>query len=186
MKIQTVFLDRDGVLNEDKEDKDEYLRSEEEIIVYPFVPEAIRKLTEKGIRIFIISNQSGINRRFFDEKTVEKMFQKVITYTESTGGKITDYYYCPHLPEEECSCRKPKTGMLQKAVKEYQLSLKESIMIGDALTDYEMANNAGIPFILVRTGKGKRTEEKLKEKGAKFMVVDNLESAVSFLVKDIP
>ncbi len=180
MKISAVFLDRDGVLNEDRDD---YVRSIHDVILYPFVPEAIRKLTEKGIHAIIISNQSGISRGYFSRESAERMFEKVIQGAESTGGKITDYYYCPHHPGEDCSCRKPKTGMIKKAVADHHISLKEAIMVGDTRSDYETALNAGIPFILVRTGKGNRTETELRNSNPDLIVCDNLDEAISSIVR---
>lgn len=180
MKISVVFLDRDGVLNEDR---DEYIRTVRDVKVYPYVPEAILQLTRHALSSIIISNQSGINRNYFSRETAEKIFNKVIQTAESSGGRITDYYYCPHTPEERCSCRKPRTGMIQQAVVDHRISLDEALMVGDSHSDYETARSAGIPFILVRTGKGKKTEEELKTADPDLMVVDNLKDAVSWLVR---
>lgn len=180
MKISAVFLDRDGVLNEDRDD---YVRSLHDVVLYPFVPEAIRKLTERGVHTIIISNQSGISRGYFSRESAERMFEKVIQGAESTGGKITDYYYCPHQPGEDCSCRKPKTGMIKKAVTDHHISLNETVMVGDSRSDYETALNAGIPFILVRTGKGKRTEKELRSAHPGLIVCNNLCDAVSSIVR---
>jgi histidinol-phosphate phosphatase family protein len=180
MKISVVFLDRDGVLNEDRDD---YIRSAGNLTVYPFVPEAIRLLTEAGIKTCIISNQSGISRKYFSRETAEKMFKKVIESAESAGGKITDYYYCPHHPNEGCTCRKPKTGMIQKAVTDHHISLKETIMVGDARPDYETARNARIPFILVRTGKGRAAEKQLRNMDSGLMVCENVLEAVSYILR---
>jgi len=180
MKISVVFLDRDGVLNEDR---DEYIRTVRDVKVYPFVPETIQQLTRLSLKVIIISNQSGINRHYFSREAAEKMFEKVIQAAESAGGRITDYYYCPHTPEEGCSCRKPQTGMIQQAVADHGISLDEALMVGDSRSDYETARNAGIPFILVRTGKGKKTEKELKTVDPDLIVVDTLKDAVSWIVR---
>jgi len=180
MKISVVFLDRDGVLNEDR---DEYVRTLRDVKVYPYVPEAILQLTQHAITVIIISNQSGIHRHFFSGDTAERIFKKVIQTAESAGGKITDYYYCPHTPEEGCSCRKPRTGMIQQAVADHNIHLNEALMVGDSRSDYETSRNAGIPFILVRTGKGKETEKALKTMDPDLTVADTLKEAVSSIVR---
>ncbi|MBW6458898.1 MAG: HAD-IIIA family hydrolase, partial [FCB group bacterium] len=107
MKISTVFLDRDGVLNEDKPT---YLIRVEDVVIHKDVPEALHKLRAAGIRVFVVSNQGGIGRGLHNRENAEKIFRKVIEGSEAGGGKIDGWYYCPHAPEDTCSCRKPRTG----------------------------------------------------------------------------
>lgn len=180
MKISAVFLDRDGVLNEDSDD---YIRSSEELIIYPFVPDSIRILNNAGINCYIISNQSGIGRGFILPEESVRIFDKVLETVRSSGGKIQDYFFCPHTPEDACICRKPQTGLFEKAVEKYGISRNEALFIGDSPADYYMAENARIPFILVRTGKGLKTEEFLKNEKRELTVCNDLSEAVDFILR---
>lgn len=180
MKISTVFLDRDGVLNEDSGD---FIRSAEELILYPYVPESICRLNKAGIDCYIISNQSGIGRGYFSRAESIRMFEKVLSTAASQGGKIRDYFFCPHTPEEACACRKPLTALFDQAEKKYGFNRAEALFIGDSQTDYYFAENARIPFILVRTGKGHKTEELLKREHRAFTVCNDLAEAVDIVIR---
>ncbi len=180
MKISAVFLDRDGVLNEDRDD---YIRSVADLNVYPFVPEAVRLLTDAGIKSYIISNQSGIGRGYFTLDENLKMFNKVMQAAASAGGKISGFTFCPHTPDEGCPCRKPRTGMIRQVVSETGINLDETLMVGDSETDYKTARNAGIPFILVRTGKGSRWDRELRQTDSELMIFGNLLEAVYYILR---
>ncbi|MEA3500295.1 MAG: HAD family hydrolase [Candidatus Marinimicrobia bacterium] len=170
--LEAIFLDRDGVLNKDSDD---YVRSVEDVNVYPFVSKVLKKLTDSGLKVFITSNQSAISRGYFTEETNSKIFKKVISDSEKAGGKITDYYYCPHLPTDNCNCRKPRPGMFLQAAKEYKFNIKNSVYVGDSVCDYEAAKNLGIPFFLVETGYGIETAETIKrEKNIEVKTWKNL------------
>ena len=174
--LEAIFLDRDGVLNNDSDD---YIRSVEDVNVYPFVSKALKKLTDLGLKIFITSNQSAISRGYFTEETNRQIFQKIINDSEKDDGKITDYYYCPHLPTDNCNCRKPKSGMFLQAAEEYNFNVKNSVYIGDSVCDYEAAKNLGIPFYLVETGYGIETAKTIKEeKNIDVETWENLEKVV--------
>ncbi|MEA1986504.1 MAG: HAD family hydrolase, partial [Candidatus Marinimicrobia bacterium] len=171
-KLEAIFLDRDGVLNRDSDD---YVRSVEDVKVYPFVSKALKKITDSGLKVFITSNQSAISRGYFTEETNSEIFKKVISDSEKAGGKITDFYYCPHLPTDNCDCRKPKSGMYLQAAKEYNFNVKNTVYVGDSVCDWEASQNLGIPFYLVETGYGLETAETIKrEKNIEVRTWENL------------
>lgn len=180
MKISTVFLDRDGVLNENC---DPSQRSAKTLKVYPFVPAAIRKLKCAGMDCIIISNQSGVGRGYYTPDENRKMFEKVINIASSEGGSIKAYYYCPHLPEDNCVCRKPKTALLDQAILDHSVKRNESIYIGDSMSDFRMARNGKIPFILVRTGHGRETEKLIKSEKPDSIICDDLSEAVEIILR---
>ncbi|OGT44901.1 MAG: D-glycero-beta-D-manno-heptose-1,7-bisphosphate 7-phosphatase [Gammaproteobacteria bacterium RIFCSPHIGHO2_12_FULL_38_11] len=164
-----IILDRDGVINFDSVD---YVKSPDEWIPIPGSIEAIAQLSKAGNTIVIATNQSGVNRGLFSLKTLEKIHEKLIRAVESFGGKITKIYFCPHAPDENCHCRKPKPGMLQQIQKDFTVKNTEMIYVGDSVKDFEVAQAVGCKFILVRTGNGKKTEKQLTK--IKLPVFENL------------
>jgi D-glycero-D-manno-heptose 1,7-bisphosphate phosphatase len=157
-----VFLDRDGVINRDSPD---YIKSWDEFEFLPKSLEAIRHLTMNGFVTIIITNQSAVNRRIITRKELEKIHDKMKTVIKSCGGEIKDIFFCPHMPEDDCSCRKPKTGLIYRAQETYRIDLRSACMVGDSAKDIECARKAGCGFaILVRTGNGLEAESILKEK----------------------
>lgn len=155
-----IILDRDGVINFDS---DNYIKSPDEWIPIPGSIEAIALLTKANYKIVIATNQSGVNRGLFSLETLQKIHQKMIGAIESAGGKVEKIYFCPHRPDENCNCRKPKPGMLQQIQRDFQLKSDEMIYVGDSFKDYEAAQAVGCEFFLVRTGNGKKSEQQLKK-----------------------
>ena len=147
-----VFLDRDGTLIEDVD----YLSSPEQIAVFDRSGDALRLLKECGYVLVLISNQSGVGRGIFDEPTLKLINDTMI---EKLGGLIDAVYYCPHRPEDNCRCRKPLTGMVEKAVSEMNIDIANSWVVGDKKSDIETGFNAGTSTALVMTGYG---EDELK------------------------
>lgn len=152
--MKLIILDRDGVINEDS---DAYIKSPEEWIPIPGSLEAIARLYHAGWTVVIASNQSGVGRGLFDEETLERIHAKLDAAVGEAGGEVDAIYYCPHSPEEECHCRKPKPGLLHAISLDYDLSLHGVPAVGDSLRDLQAAHAVGARPILVRTGKGKRT-----------------------------
>jgi len=146
-----VLLDRDGVINFDS---DNYIKTPEEWIPIPGSLEAIAAFNKAGIEVCIITNQSGIGRGFFDLKTLNAMHLKLDRLLKPLGGKIFHVYFCPHLPEDNCKCRKPSTGMLDSLEKDFNISLFNVPFIGDSKKDLELAYLKHCLTILVKTGKG--------------------------------
>jgi len=140
-----VFIDRDGTVVFDKH----YLADQEELSIIPTVPEGIKKLNDAGIPVIAVTNQSGIARGRFDETTLAGIHRHLIEMLENRGARIDDIYYCPHLPDTGCGCRKPAPGMLLSASQEHSINLTESYVIGDRIIDIELAHRVGAKGVLV-------------------------------------
>lgn len=159
----SVFLDRDGVINVDSSD---YIKTESEFEFIPKSPEAIALLTQNGFNVIVITNQSLIGRKMISQKTLDTIFKKMTDGIKKTGGDITDIFFCPHSPQDNCSCRKPKPGLILKAQKKYGIDLDKSFMVGDSAKDIECARNAGCAkAVLVKTGNGVKAAQQLFQKG---------------------
>ncbi len=147
-----VFLDRDGVLTEEKS----YIDSVEKLCIFPYAAECIRKIQEKGYYAIVVTNQSGVARGLFSEDELRRMNAYLIRET-----KIDAVYYCPHHPagavekyKMECDCRKPKTGMFQAACRDFAINLAKSYMVGDRAGDILAGQNLGIRTVLLESGYG--------------------------------
>ena len=152
-----VFLDRDGTLIEEVG----HLSAIEQIAVFPWTADALRRLHDAGFKLVIVSNQAGVARGFFDEAFVELANATLVGHLTAKGVTIDGVYYCPHHPEGTveryrvvCECRKPRPGMIRRAVEELGLDPSRSFVIGDRWLDVELAEQAGAQGILVRTGHG--------------------------------
>ena len=149
MAIKTIFLDRDGVVN--KEVRYLYKLSDFEFIDGIF--DACLYFQKLGYEIVIVTNQSGITRGYYNENDYQKLTEWMLGQFNYNGVNILDTFYCPHGPKSLCECRKPKPGMLIEAKHKYNISMKNSWMIGDSESDIKAANAAGISnTILVRNG----------------------------------
>jgi len=141
MKRKALFLDRDGVINEDVG----YAYLPEQINFMPGIFEIARRAHHNNELIIIVTNQSGIGRGFYSELQFHDVMEWMLTRFADEGAPITAYYYCPHRPEEGCACRKPKPGMMLKAAEEWNVDLSQSRLIGDKETDIQAGRAAGIP-----------------------------------------
>jgi D-glycero-D-manno-heptose 1,7-bisphosphate phosphatase len=157
--LKLIVLDRDGVINEDSDD---YIKSPEEFIPIPGSLEAIARLTQAGWRVVVATNQSGVARGYYDLATLQRIHDKLHRLLAPLGGQIEAIFYCPHGPDDQCACRKPKPGLLRDIETRLQVSLQGVPAIGDSLRDLEAAQAVGAAPILVRTGKGERTLAKGK------------------------
>ncbi|MFK8047230.1 MAG: D-glycero-beta-D-manno-heptose 1,7-bisphosphate 7-phosphatase [Halioglobus sp.] len=151
-----VILDRDGVINEDS---DAYIRNLEQWIPIPGSLEAIAELSQAGCAIAIATNQSGLARGYFSLAEMEKIHRKLNDLVEERGGKIAGIFYCPHLPDAKCHCRKPATGMLEAIEQDLKISATGAHFVGDSLKDLQAAQRHGCRPVLVKTGKGLKTLE---------------------------
>jgi len=149
-----VLLDRDGVINHDSDD---FIKSAEEWLPINGSLEAIALFTQHHYQVIIITNQSGVGRGHYTETTLTAIHRKMSRLTEALGGKIAHIYYCPHLPNAGCLCRKPKPGMLLQFSKDSQAALDDIYFIGDSLRDIEAGFAAGAKPLLVKTGNGSKT-----------------------------
>ncbi|MGL4853856.1 MAG: D-glycero-beta-D-manno-heptose 1,7-bisphosphate 7-phosphatase [Lentisphaeria bacterium] len=153
MKLSpAVFLDRDGVINREKE----YLYRIEDFEFLPNVLSTCKAINASGYKIVVITNQSGIARGYYDEEQFNKLTSWMVEEFRANGVEISGVYYCPHHPkysDEMCNCRKPQPGMILQAAKEHAIDLKSSMMIGDKLSDVEAGRNAGVGrCYLITTG----------------------------------
>lgn len=176
---KTIVLDRDGVINQDS---DAYVKTCEELIPVTGSLEAIRALHQCGYRVIIATNQSGLGRGLFDQYSLAKIHNKLCSMVEDAGGMILGIFYCPHLPDFGCNCRKPNTGLLVQAEMEFGISLKGCHFVGDSLKDIQAALAFDMLPILVRTGKGKITEQTLTKGNFPVIpVYDDLHSVAESL-----
>jgi D-glycero-D-manno-heptose 1,7-bisphosphate phosphatase len=186
-----VFLDRDGVINEEVG----YLDSLENLRIIPTAYAAIKLINESGMKSVVISNQAGVARGFFTEEFVNTVNQNIQESLTRRGAKIDKFYYCPHHPDgvndyrRICDCRKPGTGMLLQAERDLDIDLANSYFIGDRFRDMETAKKAGAKGILVRTGYGNDLlqddgpDQATPESKPDFIAADILE-AVRWILSD--
>lgn len=149
-----IILDRDGVINYDSP---AYIKSPDEWEAIPGSLEAIAQLNRFGYRVIVVSNQSGIARGFYDLATLDEIHEKFLEELASVGGHVDEILFCPHHPDDNCACRKPKPGMIYKARDKYNIDLSKTFFIGDSLVDMQAASNASCKPILVLTGNGQKT-----------------------------
>jgi D-glycero-D-manno-heptose 1,7-bisphosphate phosphatase len=178
--MKVAFLDRDGTVIEDKD----FIKTPDEIEFLPGSIEAIKVLKELGYKIIVISNQSGIGRGILTEEMVKKVNRSFLDRLNKEDAEIDALYYCPHRPEDNCDCRKPRTGLIQKAVEEQRLDLKDAVVIGDKLSDVELGKKLKVNTVLVLTGYGKKEAEKANSHQIKpDYIADTLYEAVNWLKK---
>lgn len=178
--MKLVILDRDGVINQDS---DNFIKTVDEFIPLPGSLEAIAKLNKAGYKVAIATNQSGIARGYYDLATLEAMHNKLAKLLQPLGGHIDYIAYCPHGPDNQCECRKPKTGMYQEIAAHFQTPLEGVVVIGDSLRDLQAAILVKASPILVRTGKGERTLLN-QDFPADVPVFDNLQQAVFSIINN--
>ena len=178
--MKLVFLDRDGVINQDS---DKFIKNADEFILIPGSADAIANLSQAGFKVVICSNQSGLGRGLFTMEDLNAMHEKLHQQVEQAGGSLDVIIFCPHIPDDNCDCRKPKPGMILEICDRFNLEdLSNTVMVGDSIRDLEAISNAGGIPILVKTGNGKKTlaKETLPE-GTK--IFDNLLSASEYIIE---
>jgi D-glycero-D-manno-heptose 1,7-bisphosphate phosphatase len=174
-----VLLDRDGVINVDS---DEFIKSPQEWQPIPRSLEAITLLNNNGFKVVVISNQSGLARGLFDLATLEKIHKKMQQCASDSGASIEAIYFCPHGPDDDCPCRKPKPGLFKQFAKEYDVELNNIPYIGDSIRDVHAAQAVAARPMLVKTGKGIKTIT--NNPGLNVPVFENLYDAAKFIVSE--
>jgi D-glycero-D-manno-heptose 1,7-bisphosphate phosphatase len=154
--MKLIILDRDGVINFDSPN---YIRSPDEWIPIPGSLESIALLNQEGYLVSVATNQSGIARGVYDVATLDAIHQKMQQALKVLGGHIDSIFYCPHAPEDNCECRKPKPGLFLQIAQYYQLDLTNVPAVGDSLRDIQAAQAVACNAILVLTGNGKKVLE---------------------------
>lgn len=179
-----IILDRDGVINHDS---DEYIKSPQEWVPIQGSMEAIAQLTHAGYQIAVASNQSGIARRLFTMDTLVQIHNKMHRLVEEVGGHIDAIFFCPHVPRDDCDCRKPKPGLLTDIAKRFKVSLEGLPIVGDSLRDLQAAATVNASPYLVKTGKGARTLDQLENEGfGQVPVFDDLAAVTKHLLSSSP
>ncbi len=177
---RAIFLDRDGTLIEEKN----YLSDVKDVILLPYVIEGLKKLQSEGYLLIIITNQSGVARGYFNEKNLKKINFFIEKKFLKEGIKISHTYYCPHYKNGiikkyaiDCNCRKPKPGMINIAIKDFNINKFESFVIGDKESDMELAKNSCCGGVFIKT---KNYDE---PKDETFIKVNNILEAADFILK---
>jgi D-glycero-D-manno-heptose 1,7-bisphosphate phosphatase len=154
---RAVFLDRDGTINEEVG----YLRNLSDLRLIPGSAAAIRRLNDAGLKVVLVTNQSGIARGYFSEAQLQVIHERLSQMLLDEGARLDAVYYCPHHPTagnslytRECDCRKPGTGLIDKAARDLNIDIKQSYVVGDKWSDVELGQKAGAFSVLVRTGYG--------------------------------
>ncbi len=160
MNTQLIILDRDGVINQDS---DSHIKDPESWIAIPGSLEAIAKLCRADYRVVIVTNQSGISRGLYSLNTLNKIHQKMIDELHAVGGEINAIFFCPHSERDHCACRKPKAGLFRELADRLRCSLHEVYAVGDSIRDLQAAFAAGAKPILVQTGNGLLSQERIEK-----------------------
>nr|WP_233097204.1 D-glycero-beta-D-manno-heptose 1,7-bisphosphate 7-phosphatase [Pseudomonas sp. MF6755] len=177
--LKLLILDRDGVINYDS---DAYIKSVDEWIPLPGSIEAIAQLSKAGWTVAIATNQSGIARGYYDIATLDAMHARLRTLVAEQGGEVGLVVYCPHGPDEGCDCRKPKPGMLKIIAEHYKVPLAGIWFVGDSLGDLEAAKAVDSQPVLVKSGKGEKTQAKNLPVGT--LIFDDLAAVAAELINN--
>jgi len=183
--MRLVILDRDGVINEDS---DNYIKSVDEWIPLPGSIEAIARLSKAGFQVAVATNQSGLGRGYFRMEDLDAMHNKLRRLVTEAGGAIAAIHFCPHAPEDNCNCRKPQPGLLDAISTELgNINLEGVPVVGDSLRDLQAGIARGCEPLLVRTGKGRKSEEKLAGSTPPLQdakIFDDLSAVADFLIDE--
>lgn len=181
--MQLLILDRDGVINKESAD---FIKSPEEWEPIKGSLEAIAQLSQANYHIVIVTNQSGVGRGLFSADTLGKIHVQMIERIHQYGGKIQCILFCPHKPEDKCTCRKPNIGMYTELGERLGTSFKGVYSLGDSLRDLQAAKSAGATPVLVKTGNGKKTLKEIRSEEqsalADTLVFDSLASFTQALL----
>ena len=177
MSNRFIILDRDGTAIVDKH----YLDNPDGVELLPGAVQGLRKMIDAGYSLIFVSNQSGIGRGLFDVATLDAINQRMTNILEQEGISHKGIYYCPHTPEENCSCRKPRTALVINAIAEHGFQPEESWVIGDKAADINLGKAVNARSILVLTGKGTKTNE--ENLVSADYEANNLTDAADFIIQ---
>lgn len=178
--MKLIIFDRDGVLNQDSDD---YIKTVDEWIALPGSMEAVGRLTQAGYTLTVATNQSGLARGYFDLATLNAMHQKMADLAAKQGGKFAHIAFCPHGPEDDCLCRKPLAGLIDEIEQALHASAQGAWLVGDSIRDLEAGLIKGCKPVLVRTGKGAKSERKLTPELGEVLVFDDLAAFADYILK---
>jgi D-glycero-D-manno-heptose 1,7-bisphosphate phosphatase len=151
-----VFLDRDGVI---VENRDAYIRCWDDVAFVPGAVEALVRLAASPFAVVVVTNQSAVGRGLLSLDEALRINRQIVDVLVRAGARVDGAYLCPHHPEDDCACRKPRPGLLEQAAREHDLDLGRSWLVGDALSDLEAGRAVGARAVLVRTGRGRAQAE---------------------------
>lgn len=174
-----VLLDRDGTINIDYG----YLSDPSGVVLIDGAAEAVKRLNDRGIKAVVVSNQSGVGRGYFTDEDVSAVNKRLSDLLGERGARMDGIYYCPHRPDEECGCRKPKAGLFMKAAREQGIDAVPVYVVGDKASDVGLARNIGARSVLVLTGCG--PEELKKLFAPPDFVASGISEAVDWIINDI-
>ena len=172
-----IFVDRDGTLIEEVN----FLSRVEDLKLFPFTEEAVGRMKESGYLVIVVTNQSGIAREIYSEADMHKIHDAI---QKSLNGAIDAFYFCPHMPDAGCECRKPGLGMLHKACADFNVDLENSWMVGDKVLDVQTGVNAGIGAAMVKTGYGRSQLSDIDANST--MIGENLLDVVAQIMSSRP
>jgi D-glycero-D-manno-heptose 1,7-bisphosphate phosphatase len=179
--LSTIFIDRDGVINENRPD---YVKNWDEFRFLAGSREAIAALTKAGHRIVVCTNQAGVAQGLISTDTMEDIHRRMLAAIEEVGGVIEKVYACTHSKTADCDCRKPRPGMLLRASRELDLDMSDAVFIGDSITDMQAGSAAGVRTMLVLTGLGmEHYRQYYQQTNRPFHVAQNLKHAVDIILQ---
>lgn len=179
--MKAVFLDRDGVINR-YPGHTKYVTRLSEFRFLPLAKKAIAILHKKGYLLFVISNQAGVGKGMYSQKTLDVITAHMLSEVTKVGGAIEKVYYCTHRPDAGCSCRKPRDGAIREILRNYPLDIKKAFFVGDTIRDVQTAREAGCKAILVLSGKEKLRNKTGWEAKPDF-ICRNLFEAAKLIIK---
>ncbi|MFB9327863.1 D-glycero-alpha-D-manno-heptose-1,7-bisphosphate 7-phosphatase [Paenibacillus aurantiacus] len=180
-RASAVFLDRDGVLNENMAGG--YVTAWRQFRWLPGAAAAIALLNKQGWKVFVVTNQACIAKGIASHAAIDGIHDRMLHELRVRGANVSGVYVCPHRPEHGCSCRKPRPGMLLQAAEEHGIDLPASYFIGDSLTDMRAAQAANTQGILVRSGLGRSQEEEARRLQAAGHYCDTVLEAVQYITR---
>jgi D-glycero-D-manno-heptose 1,7-bisphosphate phosphatase len=162
--MKAIFLDRDGVINKYPGDF-QYVKSRDEFQFLPQAIAALQKLNAAGYKLFVISNQAGVAKKIYSQEELDAITAKMLTGLANAGVEISGVFYCTHLPDDNCACRKPKAGLVHQAIAELkklgeEMDINQSYFIGDSEMDVQTGKSVGLKTILVFSGREKPENRK--------------------------
>ena len=181
LKRRAVFLDRDGTISEEMG----YVNHLSRFIIFPYAAAAIRRLNQAGLPVIVVTNQSGAARGFFPELLIGEIHEKMKAELAAGGARVDGIYYCPHIRDNNCTCRKPIPGMLEQAAREHALELSNSVLVSDRYDDISMGQSVGCRSILVLSGYGRGEYEWHRKDWPRQPddVVEDLTAAVELILE---
>jgi len=177
--MQAIFLDRDGVICENRSD---HVKSWDEFRFLPGVKTSLAALSQLGLPVVVVTNQAIVGRKMVSSSVVDDIHQRMMAEIESAGGRVDRVMYCPHRPEDRCGCRKPESGMLLQAADKMGIELSASYLVGDAVTDMLAGQRVGCRLFFVLTGRGFQQLLPAVHLIDDFTITRNLVSAVTRII----